>query len=80
MAQTGTIETYTGEEVDVEHVEPRPNGAARFDIETEDGRKWRVDIKRSGEIDVITTWRDGVLADLDLPDWIDDLTARLARA
>lgn len=79
MSQAGTLQTYGGTEVEVEHIEPRPNGAARFDIEAEDGRKWRVDVGRDGEVDVVTTWRDGVLADLEVPEWMDDVTARLAR-
>jgi len=28
-------------------------------------------------MEVVTTWRDGTLADLDVPEWFDDVTARL---
>lgn len=63
-----TIEVYTGETVTVEHVKSLPTGGARFDIE------------KDGSIDVVTTWRDGTLVDLDVPAWMDDVTVRLARS
>jgi hypothetical protein len=73
-----TIEVYTGTEVTVEHVDSLPSGGARFNVTAEDGRKWQLDLTRDGGVDVVTTWRDGTLADLALPDWMDDVTARLA--
>lgn len=72
-----TMEVYTGIEVTVEHVSTLANGGARFNITAEDGRKWQIDLTRGGEMEVVTTWRDGTLADLDVPDWLDDVTARL---
>ncbi|MBX0323032.1 hypothetical protein EGH21_08335 [Halomicroarcula sp. F13] len=74
-----TMEVYTGIEVTVEHVDSLPSGGARFDITAEDGRKWRIDLTRDGETEVVTTWRDGTLADLSVPEWLDDVTARLAQ-
>jgi hypothetical protein len=74
-----TMEVYTGIEVTVEHVDTLANGGARFDITAEDGRKWRLDLTRDGQMEVVTTWRDGTLADLDTPDWLDDVTARLVQ-
>jgi hypothetical protein len=69
-----------GQEVTVEPVEPRPGGGARVDVEADD-RTWRVDVRRSGSIDeVVTTWRDGELEDLEQPDWLEDVLARMARA
>jgi hypothetical protein len=72
-----TIQVHTGIEVTVEHVETLPNGGARFDITAEDGRSWRLDLTRNGEMEIVTTRRDGTLADLDTPDWLGDVTARL---
>jgi hypothetical protein len=72
-----TMEVYTGIEVTVEHVSSLPDGGARLNVTAEDGRKWQIDLERSGELEVVTTWRDGTLADLDVPDWFDDVTARL---
>jgi len=72
-----TMEVYTGIEVTVEHVSTLANGGARFNVTAEDGRKWQIDLARGGEVKVVTTWRDGVLTDLDVPDWLDDVTARL---
>lgn len=74
------IRTPTGEEVEIEHVEELANGGARFDIEAPDGRKWRVGVTRIGNVEVVTSWRDGVLADLSEPDWMADVIARLQRA
>lgn len=74
------MELYTGDVVTVEHVKPLSNGGARFDISTDDGRTWRVDITRNGDSEVVTTKRDGTLADLDVPEWLDDVVARLSRA
>lgn len=75
-----TIEVYTGDVVTVEHVKPLSNGGARFDVTAEDGRQWRIDVTRDGETELVTSWRDGTLADLDLPEWMDDVAVRLARS
>jgi len=75
-----TIEVYTGTEVEVEHVKSLASGGARFDVTAEDGRKWRIDVTREGEVELVTSWEDGTLADLPLPEWIDDVAARLTQA
>ncbi|WP_136717907.1 hypothetical protein [Halorientalis salina] len=75
-----TVTAYDGTTVTVEHVKPLANGGARFDIESEDGRKWRVDITRAGETELVTSWRDGELADLDVPDWLEDILERVRMA
>ncbi|MUV49288.1 hypothetical protein [Haloarcula sp. CBA1122] len=74
-----SMEVYTGETVTVEHVKTLSSCGARFDNSTEDGRKWRVDVARDGDTEIVTSWRDGELADLELPEWAGDVTARLAR-
>jgi len=74
-----TMEVYTGIEVTVEHVESLPSGGARFNITAEDGRKWQIDLAREGDVEVVTTWRDGTLADVDVPEWLEDVTARLVQ-
>ena len=75
-----TMELYTGETITVDHVESLSTGGARFDVTADDGRKWRIDVDRDGDVDVVTTWRDGSLADLDVPEWMDDVAARLLRS
>ena len=75
----GTIEVYTGGEVTVEHIKALGDGGARFDITDDDGREWRVDVDREGDTEIVTSWRDGTLANLDVPEWMGDVTARLAR-
>ena len=79
MTRGDTLELYTGDTVTVEHVKPLADGGGRFDIAAEDGRKWQIDVTRSGDVDVVTTWRDGTLADLDVPEWMDDVVARLSK-
>jgi hypothetical protein len=75
-----TVEVYTGEEVTIEHVKTLATGGARFDFSTDD-RKWRVDVSKSGKnTEIVTTWEHGQLADLDEPEWLGDVTVRLARA
>ena len=78
-AEEHATEIY-GESVTIELVEPR-NSKRVVDVEHQDGRLWRVVVTSQGEIDQIeTTKRDGELADLEQPDWLDDLFAQLARA
>ncbi|KAA9405958.1 hypothetical protein Har1131_03725 [Haloarcula sp. CBA1131] len=73
------MQVYTGEEVTVEHMKTLSSRGARFDITTDDGRKWRVDVTRDGDVEIVMSWRGGELADLELPEWAGDVTARLAR-
>lgn len=76
-----TITTYTGAEVAINPVNQLSGGGARVDVEQIDGPRWRVDITRTGQLDaVVTTWdQEGQLADIDAPDWLDDVLARLRR-
>jgi len=77
-----TIETYEGDEVEVEVIKPLAGGGARVEIDKPDGPRWRLDATRSGELsEVVTSWNsDGELADVEIPDWVDDILLRLARA
>jgi hypothetical protein len=75
------LEAYDGTEVAVKPIKPLANGGTRVDISAEDGPKWRLNITRAGNITVVTTWNaDGELADVEVPDWMDDIVARLQRA
>jgi hypothetical protein len=70
-----------GQQVDVDPVKPLPGGGARVDVVDERGRKWRLDVPKTGDgVEIVTTWRDGELADLELPEWIDDVLVQLQRA
>lgn len=72
--------TLYGEELTVELAAFRSGGKRVVDVTHADGRKWRLVVKSTGTLDhVETTWRDGQLADLDQPDWSDDLLARMAQ-
>jgi hypothetical protein len=74
-----TMKVHTGTEITVEHIDSLADGGARFDITAEDGRTWRIDLYRDGSTEVVTTRQDGTLADLDVPEWLEDVTARLSR-
>jgi len=75
------LETYDGTEVSVEPIKRLAEGGSRVEIGAEDGRTWRLDITRSGEMEVVSSWNaDGELADVEVPDWMDDIVARLQRA
>jgi len=80
MGQQHTV-SIDGQEVTVTPIEEQPGGGARIDVEADDGRRWRVDVTATGELDaIVTTWQDGELRDLDRPWWLEDVIARLARA
>ncbi|WP_459191800.1 hypothetical protein [Halosimplex sp. J119] len=74
-----TMHTFDGTEVDVKHVKPLANGGARLDVEHPDGRKWRLDVDRNGESEIVTSWRDGELADLEIPEWLDANLQQVAK-
>ena len=77
-----TIEVYTGDEVAVEPIKQLSNGDTRVELDVVEGPRWRVDVNGTGsEIDVVTSWdATGQLADVDLPEWVGDVIARLRRA
>lgn len=78
MSTTKVTIHIGNEKVDVERIENRTGGGALLDLKHEDGRMWRIVVKSTGKLDYIeTTWRDGELADLDEPDWLDDVLAQL---
>lgn len=71
-----TVTVHDGTEVEVDHVKSLPSGGARFDV-VADTRKWRIDITRGGNVELVTSWKDGSLAEVEIPDWMDDIVARL---
>lgn len=71
--------TYDGTTVDVEHVHPLKQGGARLNVEHPDGRRWLLDVTRNGNPEIVTSWRDDELADLDIPEWLDDNLTRIAK-
>jgi len=78
-ADSHTMEVAGGESVTVRPIKPVGEDVVRVDIEA-DGL-WRLDITRDGEIDDVVVTRDaeGNLADRDLPEWIDEVTAKFAQ-
>lgn len=74
-----TLTVPDGTDVTVEHIDRLANGGARFELSAQD-KRWRVDISRSGDVELVTAWQDGSLADLALPDWVDDVVAQIRAA
>ncbi|UWG47028.1 Uncharacterized protein HSRCO_0734 [Halanaeroarchaeum sp. HSR-CO] len=47
-------------------------------IDIEESRRWRIDVKQYGGIELIASWNsDGKLDDVPLPVWLPDLLHRL---
>lgn len=67
-----------GMQINARPVRPLADGGARIDVTAPDGRQWRLDIDRDGEFEVVVSRRDGQLADVALPSWMDDCTRRVA--
>lgn len=71
MANSTRVE-IDGSEVHVRLKIRLEDGGARFVIKAADGRKWLVDADRFGDVDeVVMTWRDGELADVETPEWLE---------
>ena len=66
----------TESEVKFEHIRALAKDAARFDVWTDDGRKWRVDVLED-DVQVVAAWRDEELANLETPDWLEAFGARV---
>jgi len=77
-----TIEAYDGTEVEVDIVKPLSGGGARVELDAVDGGRWRLDVTSTGELsEIVTSWNSNdELADVPVPDWVDDVLLRLARA
>ena len=81
MGQRETVEAYNGREVAVEPIKQLENGGARVEIDATDGPRWRVDVTRSGSVEVVTSWdADGNLADVEMTDWAEDVLERMRGA
>ena len=79
MPETKTI-PLGDMEIEVELVESLSGGGARVDVQEGD-RRWRVDVNSTGnDYDIVTTWRDDQLDDVDDPDWMEDALKMVARA
>jgi len=76
MPETLTTTAPGGPEVEIDPIQASGSGA-RVDVIAEDGRQWRLDVTRKGNFEVVTTWENSQLADVDVPDWMDDVLLRL---
>lgn len=64
-----TLETRTG---DVSITKLRPvEGGGRVAVELGD-RKWHVDVLQEDGVQVVASWRDGELADVELPEEVEE--------
>lgn len=76
------IETYTGETVEVEPLRQLDGGGQRLELDVVDGPRWRVDVTATGGgVTLVTAWNErDELADVGLPEWLDDVLVRLQGA
>jgi hypothetical protein len=78
MSPTESLTLPNGTTVTVTPVKRLADGGARMDIEADDGRRWRVDIPKTGDgTELVNSWEDGTLADLTKPDWLGEVVARI---
>jgi hypothetical protein len=78
MSSNESLTLPNGTTVTVTPVKQLSTGGARMDIEADDGRRWRVDIPKTGDgTELVNSWEDGTLADLDEPDWLGQVVARI---
>jgi hypothetical protein len=64
-----TLETRTGE-VSITKLRP-VEGGGRVAVEL-DSRKWHVDVLQEDGVQVVASWRDGELADVELPAEVEE--------
>ena len=80
MSQAAEITTWDGTDVEVEPIEELSGGGARVDVDAIDGPRWRLDVTKTGNYELVTSWNaDGQLDDVDVPEWMDDVITRLQR-
>lgn len=79
MSQAAEITTWDGTDVEVEPIEEL-SGGARVDVDAIDGPRWRLDVSKTENYELVTSWNaDGQLDDVDVPEWMDDVITRLQR-
>lgn len=70
---------FFGFEVEIEILDQLSHGKRSLAICHEDGREWRVVVSPAGQLEHIElTRRDGKIADLGEPDWLDDVLVQLS--
>jgi|GEM_PF-658587 len=82
MPERKTIEAYDGTEVEVEPIRQLSGGGSRIELDVVDGPRWRLDVTGTGQdYDIVTSWNSAdELADIEPPQWVDDVILRLKRA
>lgn len=72
---------HSEQDAKFKHQKPVEEGA-RFDVwldDSDDDRKWRVDVLDDGEVQVVASYRDGSLADVPQPAWLSEWAATVKR-
>jgi hypothetical protein len=79
MSEPIEMEVYTGDEITVDPLRRLDGGGTRVEIDVENGPWFRLDVVATGDnYDVVTSWDEtGQLADVDVPEWVDDVLHRL---
>jgi hypothetical protein len=79
MPEPIELEVYTGDAITVDPLRRLDGGGTRVEIDVENGPRFRLDVVATGDnYDVVTSWDEtGQLADVDVPEWVDDVLHRL---
>jgi hypothetical protein len=73
-----TVEAYNGNTVEIAPQRPLESGGARIEVTDEDGTRWELDVAKDGSYEVVASWNaDGDLADVPVPEYVEDLLTRL---
>jgi hypothetical protein len=73
-----TVEAYNGNTVKIAPQRPLESGGARIEVTDEDGTQWELDVAKDGSYEVVASWNAaGDLADVPVPEYVEDLLTRL---
>lgn len=73
--QVHKFEARSGDEVKFKHVKPLSEDGARFTVWSGD-REWQVDVLED-DVQVVAIRKDGTLASLAAPDWMEEFASRV---
>lgn len=79
-AQKHQMTAHDGTDLEIEHVGALEDDGARFEVAVDDDaddRRWRLDVHPDGDFDVVMSWNGGSLADLDTPEYLDEVVGRI---
>lgn len=72
-----TARAYNDNEVEFTVEQQLPEGT-RMTVTDEDGTQWKLNIDDTGDYELVASWNaDGDLADIPVPEYVEDLLSRM---